>query len=61
LGQATGWTELIVQGMCAALAAAVLVIGVGIRGAERERFITKPLSRLIRRMGVSPHAGGGPS
>lgn len=58
LGRATGWTELIVQGACAVLAAALLVIGIGIRGTERERFITKPLSRLLRRTPVSPHAGG---
>jgi O-antigen/teichoic acid export membrane protein len=61
VGQATGWIELIVQGMCAALAAALLVIGFGLRGAERARFITTPLSRLTRRSRVWPHVGGGSS
>jgi O-antigen/teichoic acid export membrane protein len=61
LDRATSWAELIVQGICAALAASLLVIGIGIRKAERERFITKPLGRLARRTRVSPHAGGGPS
>ena len=61
VGQATGWAELIALGMCAALAAALLVIGIGIRGTERERFVTKPLGRLIRRTRVSLHAGRGPS
>jgi O-antigen/teichoic acid export membrane protein len=59
VGHATSWIELIVQGACGAVAGALLVIGIGIRGTERERFITKPLSRLIRRTRVSPHAGGG--
>jgi O-antigen/teichoic acid export membrane protein len=59
--QATSWAELVVQGACAALAASVLVIGIGIRKAERERFITKPLGRLTGRTRVSPHAGGGSS
>jgi O-antigen/teichoic acid export membrane protein len=61
VGRATSWAELIAQGTCAALAASLLVIGIGIRKTERERFITKPLSRLTRRMRVSPHAGGGSS
>jgi len=61
MGQATGWAELIVQGMCAAVAAALLVVGIGMRRAERERFITRPLGRLIRRTRVSLHAGRGPS
>jgi O-antigen/teichoic acid export membrane protein len=61
MGQATGWAELIVQGMCAAVAAALLVVGIGMRRAERERFITSPLGRLIRRTRVSLHAGRGPS
>ena len=59
VGRATSWAELIVQGACAALAASLLVIGIGIRKTERERFIIKPLSRLTRRTGVSPHPGGG--
>jgi O-antigen/teichoic acid export membrane protein len=57
MGQATGWAELILQGMCAALAAALLLVIFGIRSAERERFLTKPLSRLIRRTRVSLFAG----
>jgi hypothetical protein len=59
--EATGWAELIAQGMCAALAGALLVIALGIRGTERERFVTKPLGRLIRRTRVSLHTGRGPS
>jgi O-antigen/teichoic acid export membrane protein len=58
---ATTWIELVVQGMCAALAALLLVTGIGIRAEERERFIIKPLSRLARRLRVSPHPGGGSS
>lgn len=61
VGHATGWIELIVQGACGASAGALLAIGIGLRGTERERFISKPLSRLIRRTRVSPHAGGGTS
>jgi O-antigen/teichoic acid export membrane protein len=60
-GRATSWAELIAQGACAAVAASLLVIGIGIRKTERERFIIKPLGRLIRRTRMSPHAGGGSS
>lgn len=58
---ATTWIELVVQGMCAALAALLLAMGIGIRAEERERFINKPLSRLARRLRVSPHPGRGSS
>jgi len=41
------WSELILQGTVAAVCLSVTVFAVGLKNSERDRFILKPLQRLI--------------
>jgi len=49
MAQPVDWLELILQGLLGSVSALVLVIAVGIKSEERQRFIIQPLIHLIRR------------